>query len=219
MAVPMQSSAAVNAETVGRNKMKAVKNLPEGYKEIFTVNLQKDKKTAVLVNVLATVIAIALCVPMHFYISFFTLFDMEQGLGAYTLRFIVLLVLLVVYMVLHELVHGITMKLFGTKKIKYGFTGLYAFAGSDDYYPKLPYIIIALAPVAVLGVVIAVINCFVPREWFWVVYFIQLMNISGAAGDMYVTAKFSRMPKDILVQDSGICMTVYSAQAANEDHN
>ena len=26
------------------------------------------------------------------------------------------------------------MKLCGTKKIKYGFTGLYAFAGSDDYY-------------------------------------------------------------------------------------
>ena len=27
---------------------------------------------------------------------------------------------------------------------------------------------------------------------------------------MYVTAKFSKMPKDILVQDSGVGMTVYS---------
>lgn len=192
--------------------MKAVKTLGEGYKEIFTVNLQTDKKMAVLINLFAVLIAVVMAVPAHFYISFFTLFDMEQGLTAYTVRFAVLLVLIVVYMLLHELVHGITMKLFGTKKVKYGFTGLYAFAGSEDYYPKLPYIIIALAPVVVWGIVLAVVNCLVPENWFWVVYFIQISNISGAAGDFYVTIKFSRMPKDILVRDAGIGMTVYSAE-------
>ena len=43
-------------------------------------------------------------------------------------------------------------------------------------------------------------------------YFIQITNISGGAGDLYVTFKFSRMPSDILVQDSGVGMTVYSAE-------
>ena len=89
------------------------------------------------------------------------------------MRFAVLLVLLVVYMILHELVHGIAMKMCGTKKIKYGFTGMYAFAGSDDYYGKKPYIFIALAPVVLWGVVLAVVNPFVPAEWFWLVYLIQ----------------------------------------------
>jgi hypothetical protein len=135
---------------------------------------------------------------------------MQAGLGAYTARFAVLLALLVVYMILHELVHGIAMKMCGTKKIKYGFTGMYAFAGSDDYYGKKPYILIALAPVVLWGVVLAVINPFVPADWFWVVYLIQISNISGAAGDLYVTVKFSKLPKDILVKDYGVGMRVYS---------
>lgn len=190
--------------------MKAVQALPEGYKEIFSVNLQKDKKIALFVNILALLIAAVFGVPMHFYIPVTTLFDMQNGMKAYIIRFICLMVLIVVYMVLHELVHGITMKFFGTKKVKYGFTGLYAFAGSNDYYDKRSYIIIALAPIVVLGIILAFINAMVPHDWFWVVYFIQLTNISGAAGDLYVSVKFSKFPKDILVNDTGLGMTVYS---------
>ena len=104
----------------------------------------------------------------------------------------------------------------GKKKIKYGFTGIYAYAGSDDCYDKSAYIFIALAPVVLWGVVLALINPFVNAEWFWVVYFIQMTNISGAAGDFFVTLKFSRMPKDILVKDSGIGMKVYSKEETVE---
>lgn len=192
--------------------MKEIRTLPEGYREIYSVDLQKNKKVALLINVLSLLIGAVMVVAMHFHIPFFTIFDMSDGLGAYLIRYGVLMVLMVVYIVLHELVHGITMKLFGTKKVKYGFTGLYAFAGSDCYYPKLPYITIALAPIVVWGIVLAVVNVLVPQDWFWVVYLIQIMNISGAAGDLYVTVKFLKMPSDILVYDRGVGMEVYSAQ-------
>ena len=62
------------------------------------------------------------------------------------------------------------------------------------------------------GVVLTVLLIIVPRNWFWTVYFIQMMNISGAAGDLFVTFKFMKMPKDILVMDTGVGMTVYSKQ-------
>lgn len=192
--------------------LRAKNTLPESYKEIFSVNMQTDKKTMLIVNGLALVITAAIAIPMHFHISIATLFDMENGLGMYILRFAVMIISMVVYIVLHELVHGITMKLFGTKKVKYGFTGMYAFAGSDNYYDKTSYIVIAMAPIVVWGVVIAIINALVPNEWFWAVYIIQIANISGAAGDLYVTAKFLKMPKDILVHDNGVSMTVYSAK-------
>lgn len=192
--------------------MKSLRSLPENYKEIFSVNLQKDKKTALFINGLALIITLIMGILMHFHISIFTLFDMENGIGAYALRFAALIVFSFLYIILHELVHGITMKLCGTKKVKYGFTGIYAFAGSDDYYNKTSYLTIALAPVIIWGIVLAVINIFVPEHWFWVVYFIQIANISGAAGDIYVTAKFSKMPKDILVNDNGIEMKVYSQE-------
>ncbi len=197
--------------------MKAYTELPAGYKEIFSIDLQKDKRLALLVNGLALLIGVALVLPMHFVIPLGTLFDaelfeLEGGIAFYFLRFAVLAVAGIAYLILHELVHGIAMHICGTKKVKYGFTGLYAFAGSEDYYDKSGYIFIALAPVVLWGVVLAAINIFVPVEWFWVVYLLQVMNLSGAAGDLYVTVKFSRLPKDILVCDNGVGMTVFTKE-------
>lgn len=200
--------------------MKSVRALPEGYRELLSVDMKKDKKLAVLVNALSLLIAAVLGLPVHFFSIPFTSIGWG-GQKAYLIHVAVLFGGMFVYIILHELVHGIAMKLCGTKKVKYGFTGLYAFAGSDDYYYKKPYIAIALAPIAVWGVILGIINALVPVEWFWVVYFIQLINLSGAAGDLYVTCKFAGLPKDILVRDYGVSMTVYahgndgSAELAN----
>ena len=191
--------------------MNAVNVLPEGYKEFYSLDLQKDKKKALLVNGIALAISVIMVIPMHFVVPITTLFDISKG---YIFKMLTLVLLLVVYMVLHELVHGVAMKLCGTKKVKYGFTGLYAFAGSEDFYPKKPYIFIALAPVVLWGIVLAVVNILVPTEWFWIIYILQIMNLSGAAGDFFVTIKFSQFPDDILVKDQGVGMVVYSAHNA-----
>jgi len=50
-----------------------------------------------------------------------------------------------------------------------------------------------------------------------VIFFLQITNISGAAGDIYVAAKFSRFPADILVKDTGVDMTVYSCEGRAAD--
>ena len=193
----------------GERKMKAIGVLPEDYGEIYSLNLQKDKRTAIIVNLLALAIAAVMAVSMNFFVPVTSFFDMSGGIVRYFLRLAALIVLIVLYMVLHELVHGIAMKLCGTKRVKYGFTGLYAFAGSEDYYDKKSYIFIALAPIVLWGTVLAAVNFFVPTEWFWIVYMIQLINISGAAGDLFAAVKFSRMPKNILIQDSGVSMRVF----------
>lgn len=189
--------------------MKAIGVLPEDYGEIYSLNLQKDKRAAIIVNLLALAIAAVMAVSMNFFVPVTSVFDMSGGIVRYFLRLAALIVLMVLYTVLHELVHGIAMKLCGTKRVKYGFTGLYAFAGSEDYYDKKSYIFIALAPIVLWGTVLAAVNFFVPTEWFWIVYMIQLINISGAAGDLFAAVKFSRMPKNILIQDSGVSMRVF----------
>lgn len=189
--------------------MKAIGVLPEDYGEIYSLNLQKDKRAAIIVNLLALAIAAVMAVSMNFFVPVTSVFDMSGGIVRYFLRLAALIVLMVLYMVLHELVHGIAMKLCGTKRVKYGFTGLYAFAGSEDYYDKKSYIFIALAPIVLWGTVLAAVNFFVPTEWFWIVYMIQLINISGAAGDLFAAVKFSRMPKNILIQDSGVSIRVF----------
>lgn len=199
--------------------MKAVNSLPENYRQIYEVNLQKTPKMAFLLNGAALLIGVVLAVPVHFMVPVTTLLDMSRGFMPYLIRLLAIIVLMVVYIVLHELVHGIAMKMCGTKKVKYGFTGLYAYAGSEDYYGKGSYIFIALAPVVLWGVVLAVVNFFVPIEWFWVIYIVQIQNLSGAVGDLFVAFKFARMPRDILVKDVGVGMTVYSAQVEDSQNN
>lgn len=195
--------------------MKAYAVLPSSYREIYSVDLQKNKKVAVLVNGLALLIALVMVVPVLFAVPFFSTFPLlSESLAellSVLLKLGVYLVATIVYMILHELVHGIAMKRCGTKKVKYGFTGLYAFAGSEDFYDKKAYIFIALAPILVFLIVFAIAQLMVPSDWFWVIYLLQVTNVSGAAGDLYVTVRFFRLPKDILVKDHGVGMTVYSA--------
>ena len=102
------------------------------------------------------------------------------------------------------------MKLFGAQKVRFGFTGLYAFAGSSEYFKKGAYIVVALAPLVVWGAVFLALNLAMGAKCFWFIYMLQLVNVSGAAGDIYVSFRFLRMPKDILVQDTGVSMTVFN---------
>jgi len=195
-----------------RKLMSSTNELPSGYILDFRVDLQKEKKKALLINILALLIAAVMVVIGLRFEPLFNLFTFEDGALMYILRFLAIIIGSILYIVLHEAVHGIFMKLFSNKKVKYGFTGLYAYAGSDAYFCRRAYIIIALAPVVIWGVVLAVLSFVVSSSWFWVVYIIQISNISGAAGDIYVTCKFMTLPKDILIQDSGVSMNVYKKE-------
>lgn len=190
--------------------MKATMKLPEGYNEFFKVDLLKNKKQMWFVNLLALALTAVLLVIGGFMQPISTMAMDENNVAPFFAKWLGILAAMAVYLVLHELVHGICMKHYSGVKAHYGFTGLYAYAGSEAYFAKVPYIVIALAPVVVWGVVLFVACCLVPANWFWPVYFIQICNISGAAGDAYVTAKFSKFPDDILVHDNGVSMVVYS---------
>ena len=189
--------------------MNSCVELPENYVQTLHINLQKDKKLALIINIAALAVGIVLAVLGHLHIPIWSLLDMSGGMVVYFLRLLAFMAVQVIYILLHELTHGVVMKIFGAPKIKYGFTGLYAFAGCDCYFAKKPYIIIALAPVVLWGIVLAAVCPFLSGGWFWVFYFAQISNISGAAGDAYVTLRFSKLPKDIFVKDDGISMTIY----------
>ena len=184
--------------------------LPEGYKEIFQINLVENRKMMLLLNGAAIMIAVIMAVVMVFFVPFTAILDVESGIYAPILRSVTILAGCFIYIILHELTHGVFIKKYSGKKAHYGFKGGCAYAGSDAYFDRKSYIVIALAPIVIWGVILLVLNFLVPIEWFWVVYIIQIMNVSGAVGDLYVTIKFSGMPEDILVTDCGVGMTVYS---------
>ncbi|MBR1533092.1 MAG: DUF3267 domain-containing protein, partial [Ruminococcus sp.] len=187
--------------------------LPQGYVQFDHIDLQKDKKTALALNIAATVFFIGALVLGHFaFVPVTENFDIDSfGYGMYFLRLGALLVGYFAYIVLHELTHAAAMKLYKATKLRFGFTGLYAYAGSEvDYFGKVPYRVIALAPLVVWTLLLTVPLILLPKDWFWVFYFIQCGNIAGCIGDIYVTVRLLPMPKDILVRDTGVEMFVFS---------
>ncbi len=183
--------------------MKAKQQLPSEYRQTLHIDLQKDKKNALIVNVMSFVIMLAM-ILMGNFITPISCFIQE----IFPLIFVMMAGTLI-YTVLHELVHGIFIRIFSGIRPHYGFTGLYAYAGSNAYFDRLHYTVIALAPVVIWGIVLAALCAVTRGKWFWVVYFLETYNISGASGDFYVVWRFSKLSKDILIQDTGIAMTVF----------
>ncbi len=185
-----------------------IADCPENYRVIYSLDV-KNKKLALLFNGLALLIAVIMVIIASLNIPFITLFE-SKDMGSLVIKCTVLIVGLVVYLVLHELVHGLFMKLFSDAKIRFGFTGLVAYAASDGYFHKKPYLVIALAPVVIWGIVLLVVNLLVPVSWFWIVYTLQICNIAGAAGDVFITLKLISMPTNILIHDVGTTMAIYA---------
>ena len=190
--------------------MHCIQNLPGGYRECLRVDLQTDKKAALAVNGAAAALMAALVLLGFFLVPIREMFSLEDGVGIYILRFAVMLFGMAAYFVLHELTHAAAMKLCGAGKLRFGFTGLYAFAGSEgDYFDKRAYRLIALAPLVLWAVLLTAGLLAVPRSWFWVLWLIQVTNIAGSAGDVYVTLRFASLPDTVWIRDTGVAMTVY----------
>lgn len=188
--------------------MKACTSLPEGYALIRSINMQREARLSVFLNILAVFLA-AVMVALGLSLKpIYGDIDMK-----FLIKTLAVLAGVIIYMALHEIVHGVFLKLYCPQaKVRFGFTGLYAYAGAPHaYYGKLPYIVISLSPVVILGLALLTGCLLAPAEYFWFFYFIEIMNISGAAGDYYMVALLlCRMPDGVLVNDTGVAMSMYA---------
>jgi hypothetical protein len=192
-------------------------SLPEDYSEFDKIDLQNNKAQFWTVNVLSFVLAAILIVAGCFIV--FPL-NIEDDLIIIGIALIVAFVGIAAYLFAHEFVHGIVMFAFTKVKPKFGFVGWAAYAGSTAYFDKTSYIIVALAPLVTFGIIFGVLAIFFHTNiWFWTIWLLQTINISGAAGDLFVTFKMFGYPKDILVTDTGLSMTVYSRSKKSNEGN
>ncbi len=194
------------------------KTLPQGYSFFDKIDLKNNKKQfwtvqGICLATIAVMLGIGWLIesPIKVLNSVYNAENNTESIIAV----VVLIVGFVLYIFAHEAVHGLFMYAFCKTKINYGFVGWAAYAGSSAYYDKKRYIIIALAPVVVWGVTFAVLNIFFHSGiWFWVIWFLQIGNVSGACGDFFCVYKTARYPKDILVNDTGLEMQIFCRNAA-----
>ena len=180
-----------------------------GYKECTKIDLVKNKKEALLVNIYGIIIMVVMAVFIPLLIMGGIIeFNLET---TFPLFFIVLLISLILYIPLHEIVHGIVLKKYTDEKLSFGWKLVYAYCGSKEaVVDRKEYYAVALAPLLVFSVVfisLMVLNPSLSLVW----YVMELMNVSGSVGDIYVSIKLRKeKSRDILITDSGTDMSFWS---------
>lgn len=186
--------------------MKSTWELPEGYSQKFIIDLKDNKRHFWIVNGLSMGLMVLLLALLALLLWEGALELSSQQLP---LQLLVMALGYVAYIPLHELAHGVFMRRYSGKRANYGFTLVYAYAGSECYFTKHDHRVISLAPVTFWGVVFLALLFLLPTPWRWVAYIWQLFNLSGAAGDFYVFWRLGKEPDTILCQDTGVKMTVF----------
>lgn len=184
--------------------------LPGGYEKIRTVNLLREKKLALGISLAALAIAAGLFLPGRLYLPLAAI--LRPSAPGTVISLAVLAASFPAYIVCHELVHGLFIRLFSGHRAKYGFNWAYAYAGSNAYFTMRQYVVIALSPVVFFGVIFFALGFLVPDGWFWHVFLLQITNLSGAAGDYYITGVAARMPPGALAQDTGFEMAFFARE-------
>ena len=180
-----------------------------GYKECTKIDLVKNKKEALLVNIYGIIIMVVMAVFIPLLIMGGIIeFNLET---TFPLFFIVLLISLILYIPLHEIVHGIVLKNYNDEKLSFGWKLVYAYCGSKEaVVDRKEYYAVALAPLLVFSVVfisLMVLNPSLSLVW----YVMEIMNVSGSVGDIYVSIKLRKeKSRDILITDSGTDMSFWS---------
>lgn len=189
--------------------------LPAGYRNVMTLEMKRENKLAVVINALAAAAAIPLMI-IGMIIS--PLSEANSAINSdyawlVLIKPLFLLVGIAIYTLLREGLHGLLIKYLGGAKPTFGYTGLYIYACNDKgCFNKRTHIIISLAPSVVLFVFLLVLNIILPAFLFWIIYLIQIINITGAVGDIYVAYAAKKMPDDLLVHDTGVAIKFYTKE-------
>ena len=180
----------------------------EGYKEVEKIDLVNNKKEAMLVNILGIVIVVVMMAFIPLMIKAGFVRSYRDNL---LLSLIVFSVSLILYIPLHEIVHGAVLKCYTDEKLSFGWKFVYAYCGSKEAVVKRgEYYFVALAPLMVFSFVFIILMALNPSLSF-VWYLMEIMNVSGSIGDIYVSVKLQKKrEKNILITDSETDMSFWS---------
>ena len=192
------------------------KTLPKGYRQIEVMDFVRNRKQLLTVNIAAIVVSVIMVVVGMLAKPFSPTWEF---LKTRWWMFLVAAAMYLAYIPLHELTHGLFMHALSGAKPKYGLKLCYAYAGSSVFFDRRSHGLIALAPLVLWGIVLFVLERTLPVHWFWLIYFIQITNVSGSMGDVYCALHLARLPRKILIQDSGVRMRVFAPRPVDNEES
>lgn len=158
------------------------KLLAEGYQE-------RDMTIGI---VYANAMALAIGLPLILlFVVLFMIFGSANSGDVLRVNLVLLFILFMVGIVIHELIHGTVWAIFAKghfKAIRFGYIMEYLtpYCCCMEMLPKLPYIIGALAPTVLLGILPCLIAI---GNGSWMLFLLGCAMIIGGGGDMTMVLK------------------------------
>lgn len=108
------------------------------------------------------------------------------------------------YIILHEIIHLIFMKIFSKEKISISIKSPTISVGSNAIFSKKQFSIIALAPVIILGILLVLLILFTSEEYTFLWSILLILNFAGSGGDYLQFFKIRKYPADTYFQDTSV---------------
>jgi len=188
----------------------STKTLQEGYTQSSEINLKKNKRLAITLNIASIFL---------FILSFFLLLrfaalvrpDITNTSGSITIGVLAVLAgLMLIIFTIHELIHGVFFWVFTRSKPVFGLHLFYAYAGAPDWYiPTRQFAITAIGPLVILGAVGLLLILLAPMSWIVFIIFFIAMNTAGSMGDLFVFSRLLKLSPTCLMNDTGDVITFY----------
>ena len=186
-------------------------DLPEGYKKDYVIDSKDSKFTiifATIINLVLLASTVAICLAFKGF-----KIELKENRSYVLLCTAIFLFTMVIYMVLHELTHGLFYKIFTHEKLKFGMTLTVAYCGIPTIYTKKwPMVVTTLAPFVVFTVVFSIPLIFITNTMVYLYASLMLgFHVGGCVGDLYgaIIAVFKYRGKKLLVNDTGPKQTFY----------
>ncbi|MCW4048997.1 MAG: DUF3267 domain-containing protein [Candidatus Bathyarchaeota archaeon] len=188
----------------------STKTLPEGYVQSVEINLKKNKRLALKLNIAGLPVMI---LSFFLFSSLVALArpSLMDTTGTVTAGVIVVIVgLTVTLLTIHELVHGFFFWAFTRSRPVFDLHLFYACAGAPDWYiPARKYAVSALGPLVIIDAVGFLLMLLVPLGWVLAPVYMMAMNTAGSTGDLYILTRVLKLSPTSLVNDTGDVVTFY----------
>jgi hypothetical protein len=199
--------------------LQATQALPSHYALAGSLDINKDKRMLLLLNVLGMglliaggwlfFMAIAALRPVDAYAHFSILFS--HSLLETVLLIGAVLALTVVHILVHEAIHGFFFWWFTRSQPQFAFRWTHAYAAAPAWYiPRNRYLLTALAPLVVISLAGLLLVVAAPSGWLLPLWFILTSNAGGSVGDLWVAGWLLRQPVSCLANDRGDAVYLYN---------
>ena len=186
--------------------------LPQNYDLIYHIDA-KSKKVGIIFTVVSLVVL--LVVMGVAVIPLIGNFNVEITDTKYLYAYLVFMVTMCAYIVLHELVHGIAYYGLTKQKLTFGLTWSCAFCGVPNIYCYRKTALIALvSPLIVFTLVFVPLTIwlyFIDPIYYLMSAFVLGLHLGGCCGDIFMTylllTRFKN--KKTLIKDTGPAQFIY----------